>query len=188
MEKLFLKFLTAFKSHAPALFKIVNKRKENCQVFIILLIMAEVKAKKKLQESLQRWNPKVSSDQVILIFKNSEKYTLDRQQKILVQLFSANVAEFQKLSSQFEVDVKKNKKTPYEAFLAFVLNMTANPVNLKPQIATKPNSSSDSKLLTSTKSDFESPALSSTRLDANFKPDVIVSEVRSRKTRKNLIS
>lgn len=143
--------------------------------------MAEAKAKKKLQESLQRWSPKVSTDQVILIFKNSEKYTLDRQQKILVQLFSANITEFSKLSAQFEVDVKKNKKSPYEAFLAFVLNMTANPVNLKPQIATKPNSASDSKLLSSTKSDFESPALSSTRLDANFKPEVVVSEVKVEK-------
>lgn len=139
--------------------------------------MAEVKAKKKLQEVSQRWNNRITTEQVLAIFKSTDKYTFERQTSLLKQLFKNFVSDFDKQMSQFEVDVKKNKKTVYDAFLNFLNNMSLSPV--KPQIAVKPTSGSDSKLLTaSTKTDFESPALSSTRVDNIYKPDVVVSEVK----------
>jgi hypothetical protein len=139
--------------------------------------MTEVKAKKKLQEVSQRWNQRITTDQILGIYKNSDKYTFERQTAILRQMFKSFILDFDKLAAQFEVDVKKNKKTAYDAFINFLCNLTLSPA--KPQIAVKPTSASDSKLLTTTtKSDFESPALSSTRVDHSYKPDVVVSEVR----------
>lgn len=136
--------------------------------------MAEVKAKKKLLEVSQRWTNRVSCDQVLAIYKNDSKYTFERQQNLLKQLFKAFILDFDKLAAQFEVDVKKNKKSVSDAFIIFLSNMS-----LKPIIAQKPTSASDSKLLSTTaKTDFESPALSSTRVDNNYKPDVVVSEVK----------
>lgn len=137
--------------------------------------MTEAKARKKLQEVSPRWGERASSEQLIGIFRNSEKYTLERQSNILRQFFKPFVPDFDNLSAQFDVDVKKNKKTPYEAFINFLCNMSLRPS--KPQIAVKPTSASDSRLLLPTKTDLESPVLSSTRVE-NCKPDVVVSEVK----------
>lgn len=140
--------------------------------------MAEAKAKKKFQEVSLRWGNNVSIDQVFSIFKNSEKYTLERQQKLLQQLFKSHAVDFAKIAAQFENDVKKNKKTPYEAFIIFMVNMSLMPQQIsKPQIAVKPTSASDSKLSISLKSDSESPALSSSRIVSSYKQEVDVSEV-----------
>src|SRR5690349_24529701 len=103
--------------------------------------MAEAKAKKKLQEVSQRWNQKITTEQVLGIYRNSEKYTLDRQLSLLKQMFKNSVVEFDKHSSQFESDVKKNKKTTHEAFINFLNNITIIPLSQKPQIATKPTTS-----------------------------------------------
>lgn len=138
--------------------------------------MAEITAKKRLQEVSQRWNQKISIDQVLGIYKNSEKYTLERQMSLLKQMFKNYVQEFSKHEAQFEADVKKNKKTTYEAFISFLNNILVVPASQKPQIAAKPRTSSTA--LSSKADDFESPALSSTRVDNNNVPsEIIVSEV-----------
>lgn len=120
-----------------------------------------------------KWNQKITPEQVFGIYKNSEKYTFDRQMSLLKQMFKPFVNDFDKHSSQFEMDVKKNKKTSLEAFVTFLNNISIAPPSQKPQIPLKP-STSDSKI---SKSDFESPALSSTRVEPNYKADVVVSEV-----------
>lgn len=138
--------------------------------------MAEAKAKRKLQEVSSKWTQKITSDQVFGIYKNTEKYTIERQLSLLKQLFKMHVVDFDRHHSQFEADVKKNKKTSYEAFINFLNNVSLpQPSLLKPQIAVKP-ATSDSKA--SIKSEFESPVLCSTRVESNFKPDVVVSEVK----------
>lgn len=133
--------------------------------------MSEEKAKKRLLAVSQRWNLKITIEQVLGIYKNSEKYTLERQLSLLKQLFKNFVSEFDKHQAQFETDVKKNKKTAYEAFIYFLNTVSILPATQKPQIAAKPTNPSSSK------SEFESPVLSSTRLDNNGKSDIIVSEV-----------
>lgn len=135
--------------------------------------MAELKAKRKLQDMLQKWNQKFTAEQVIGIFANNEKYTYDKQKQLLVKLFKPYVVDFDKHQAAFEANVEKNKKNALDAFVIFM--NSASFVSQKPQIATKPTRVSDSKL--SVKTDFESPALSSTRLD---NPDVVVSEVNIR--------
>lgn len=138
--------------------------------------MAEAKAKRKLQEVSQKWNQRITSDQVFGIYKNSEKYTIERQSSLLKQMFKPYVADFDRHHSQFEADVRKNKKTSFEAFIIFLNNIIVPQSAIqKPQIAVKP-ATSDSK--SNTKTEFESPVLCSTRVESNFKPDVVVSEVR----------
>lgn len=140
--------------------------------------MAEAKAKRKLQEIAQKWNQKITTEQVFGIYKNSEKYTIERQLSLLKQLFKPHIIDFDKHQSQFEADIKKNKKTSNEAFIIFLNNIVIPQVGLlKPQIAVKP-ATSDSK--SSIKSDFESPVLCSTRVESNYKPDVVVSEVKQK--------
>lgn len=131
----------------------------------------EAKAKRKLQDLLLKNNltQKFTAEQVLGIF-GSEKYTFEKQKKFLGNLYKPYVLDFDKHSALFEVNVEKNKKSPLESFIIFVNSVTMAPQ--KPQIATKPTRVSDSKL--STRSEFESPALSSTRLDT---PEVVVSEV-----------
>lgn len=131
--------------------------------------MAEAKAKRKLQDMLAKWNQKFTAEQVIGIFA-SEKYSFEKQKSLLVKLFKPYVADYDKHHALFEANVERNKKTALEAFIIFLNSVMIAPQ--KPQIATKPARVSDSKL--SVKSDFESPALSSTRLET---PDVVVSEV-----------
>lgn len=145
--------------------------------------MAEISAKKRLQEVSQLWNPKITLEKVLGIYKNSEKYTLERQLSFLTQLFQKSVKEFDKHQAQFETDVKKNKKTPYEAFIIFLNNIAIIAAPQKPQIAAKPKTSSPAEFKVSIKSEeFESPALSgalcSTRVENNN--EIIVSEVGER--------
>lgn len=132
--------------------------------------MAELKAKRKLQEMLQKWNQKFTAEQVIGIFANNEKYSYERQKHLLGKVFKPYVVDFDKQQALFEANVEKNKKNALDSFIIFMNGATF--ASQKPQIATKPTRVSDSKL--SVKTDFESPALSSTRLD---NPDVVVSEV-----------
>lgn len=143
--------------------------------------MAEIRARKKLLEVSLRWQKPISSDSFLKIFKNPEnKYSYERQFNLLRQMFRPHVVEFQKHEAQFDEDVKKNNKSPYEAFINFLVNITIIPLPVKPQIPAKPQIS-DSKM--SSKSDFESPALCSTRVDNNYKqevrPELVVSEVSS---------
>lgn len=137
--------------------------------------MAEAKAKRKLLELSQKWNQKISVDQVFAIYKNSEKYTFERQVNLLIQMIKPYCSDFDKHLAQFEADVKKNKKTPYEALIVFLNNATIRSTSVKPQIPVKPIVDS-SKM--SSRSDFESPVLSSTRVEGSAKPDVVVSEVK----------
>lgn len=141
--------------------------------------MAEAKAKKKLQEVTSKWNQKFTSDQILGLFRNSEKYTFEHQTSILKQMFKPYVNDFDKHYNQFEADVKKNKKSSYDAFLTFLNNISIATATVKPQIQPKPQI--DSKI--STKS-FESPVLSSTRVENNYKPEVVVSEVSKKENNK----
>lgn len=135
--------------------------------------MAEAKLNKKMNEVSKRWNQKITPEQVFGIYKNSEKYSFERQVSFLKQFFKPFVTDFDRHQAQFEVDVKKNKKTSYEAFIVFLYNINIIPPSEKPQIAPK-SSISDSKA--SSNNDFDSPALCSTRVDTVYKPD-LVSEV-----------
>lgn len=119
---------------------------------------------------LLKWNQKFTAEQVIGIYANNEKYTYEKQKHFLGKLFKAQVVDFDKHQALFEANVEKNKKNALDAFVIFMNSVTF--ASQKPQIAAKPTRVSESKL--STKSEFESPALSSTRLDT---PDVVVSEV-----------
>lgn len=139
--------------------------------------MAEAKARKKCQEVSEKWNSKLTVDQIFGCFKNTEKYTLERQTSLLRQMFKPYIMEFDKHQAQFEADVKRNKKTPIEAFVNFLNNGTIVSKPQKPQISIKPQASISSESRLSSKSDYDSPALSSTRVDSNYKNDVVVSEV-----------
>lgn len=134
---------------------------------------ADAKAKRKVQELSQKWSQKISTDQVFGIYRNSEKYTVERQMSLLKQMFRPYSTDFEKNYLQFEEDVRKNNKTPIDAFVIFVNNITIVSGSQKPQIPVKP--STDSKI--STKSEFESPALCSTRVDTNSNETVVISEV-----------
>lgn len=135
--------------------------------------MAEAKAKRKLQELSQKWNQKISVDQVFAVYKNSEKYTFERQVNLLKQMMKPYCSDFDKHCQQFEVDVRKNKKTSHEAFIVFLNNATIGMPSVKPQIPLKPIV--DSKM--SLKSSIESPVLCSTRVESTLKSEVVVSEV-----------
>jgi NAD-dependent SIR2 family protein deacetylase len=139
--------------------------------------MAELKAKRKLQEVSLRWSKSYTPDTIIGTFKNNEKYTHERLLSILKSLFKPHIADFDKHHAQFEADIKKNKKTTYEAFIIFLTNATVLPAVQKPQIADKPQTLKINPSL-SVRSDFESPTLSSTRVDnGSNKAEVVVSEV-----------
>lgn len=136
---------------------------------------SEARAKRKLQEVSQRWSQKITIDQVLGIYRNSEKYTLERQMSLMKQMFRPHTSDFDRHYLQFEEDVKKNNKTTIDAFISFVNNVNLISGSQKPQIPTKP--STDSKA--SSKSDFESPALCSTRVEPHSNANVVFSEVKS---------
>jgi hypothetical protein len=96
---------------------------------------------------------------------------------VSLQIFAKHVVDYPKHSAQFEMDVKKNKKTVFAAFCDFLNNAPLQAQEQKPKIATKPKTASDSRLMVTSKSDFESPALSSTRVEGNVVVPVVVSEV-----------
>jgi hypothetical protein len=140
--------------------------------------MSEAKAKKKLEEISVKWNGKVTADQILKVFKNVDnKYNNEKLSGIAKQYIRVHLADGEKLFMQYEMNVKKNQKTPYEA-LILMLNNASSQIQ-KPQVPVKPtnlNLHLDSKI--SVRSDFESPALSSTRVDNNnHTPDIVVSEV-----------
>jgi len=146
--------------------------------------MSELKARKKLEDIAARWNGKVSADQILHVFKNSSnKYSNDKLVNMAKQYLRNQIVDGDKLITQLEVNVKKNQKTPYEALIIMLNNSTISqspilqqsaPIQ-KPTIPLKP-SKLQVETIISKKSDFESPALSSTRIENNT-PDIIVSEV-----------
>lgn len=133
--------------------------------------MAE-KARSKLFELQQKWwSPKttsvVSPEQVIRVFQNTEKFTQEKQNSILATLIKPHVTNYDDIRKQYDSDTQKHKKTPYEAFVKLVNNAVFVPVaGQKPQVPVKP-----------TKHDFDSPTLSSTRVENKRRSDVNVSEV-----------
>lgn len=136
--------------------------------------MAEAKARKKLQDVSQRWNQRISLDQVFSIFKNTEKYTNERKISLLKQMFMSHSIDFEKHLTQFETNVLKYKRSAFDSFIIFLNCIQLTPLPQKPQLPVK--SASESKM--SSKSDFiESPTLSSTRVDHAQKTDIVVSEV-----------
>lgn len=135
--------------------------------------MAE-KAKNKLSELQLKWvspksNAVISPDHIIRIFQNnSEKLVQEKQNGILATLIKPHVTNYDDIKKQYDYDTHKNKKTPYEAFVKLVNNAVFSPVaGQKPQVPVKP-----------TKHDFDSPTLSSTRVETSKRrSDVNVSEV-----------
>jgi hypothetical protein len=124
--------------------------------------MEETKAKKKLNEIVPRWklSKQISADGFCKTFKNTDKYTLDKQVSYLNTLIKPFVSNYDDIRKQFELDVTKNKKTPYDALIISLNNAIILPEqSTKPKIAAKP---------TSKASDFESPTLSSTRVEKTF--------------------
>ena len=152
--------------------------------------MSEIKARKKLEEIAVRWNGKVSAEQIATVFKNANnKYTTEKLISIAKQYFRQQIVDGDKLITQLEVNIKKNQKTPYEALIIMLNNasvcqspnlhqiLTPTQQIQKPTIPLKPsNLQVESKI--SVKSDFNSPAICSTRLDIyTSTPDIVVSEV-----------
>jgi hypothetical protein len=136
-------------------------------------MMAELKAKKRLDEITAKLGGKLTSDQLIAVFKNtSNKYSNEKLFGIVKQYIKIHLIEGDKLYYQFEINVKKNQKSPYDALLIMLNNATV--ISQKPTIAAKPINLQPTESKLSVKSDFESPALSSTRVD---QPQIVVSEV-----------
>lgn len=150
--------------------------------------MAEIRAKKKLEELSTRWNGRISADQLLNVFKSSQqKYTVEKLASIAKQYVANHCTDGAKLVTQFETNVKKNQKTPYEAIIIMLNGATISLPHsnsqqpIKPQIPVKPSTlQCDSKITKTT--DFESPALCSTRLEPrletnNTPENIVVSEV-----------
>lgn len=151
--------------------------------------MSEAKAKKKLEEVALRWNGRASVDQILHVFKNSQnRYSNEKLLDIAKQYLRNHLVDGDKLLTQFETNIKKNQKTPYEAFVIMLNNgtvITSSNSNLqqqqksqqihKPQIPVKPSNLQIESTL-SNKTDFDSPALCSTRLENNAQ-EIVVSEV-----------
>lgn len=135
--------------------------------------MAEIRAKKKLEEVFSKGaTSKITVEQVLQIFKNEQnKYTAVKLSGFANSYIKPNILDGDKLFAQYDINIKKHQKTPYEALIIMMNNATVIQQG-KPPIAEKPNLS---KL--SVRSDFESPALSSTRYETNT-PEIVVSEVR----------
>lgn len=131
--------------------------------------MAEVRAKKKLDEISARLSNKLVAEQVFSIFKNQQKYSNEKLFGFLHNNIASQILDGSKLLAQYDANVKKNQKTPYEALVIMLNNATV--IQSKPPIAEKPNLSKMSIAST-----FESPALSSTRCEQN-PPEIVVSEV-----------
>lgn len=137
--------------------------------------MAEVRAKRKLEEIAAKMGNKISADQLFYIFKNNQnKYSHDKLVEFLRNYVKIHILDGDKLILQYETNVKKHSKTSHEAFIIMMNNAVILQNSSKPPIAVKPTL--DAKL--SIKSDFESPALSSTRLENNPTPEIVVSEVK----------
>lgn len=145
--------------------------------------MAEIKAKKKLEEISMRMGNKVSADQLLNIFKNQNKYSNEKLIDFLKNYIKIHILDGDKLIAQFENNIKKNGKSPFESFLVLINCATIVSLPNKPPIAAKPIL--ESRMSVKSTSDvFESPVLSSTRLENNnIQPEIVVSEVK-----KNILS
>lgn len=123
--------------------------------------MEDIKARKKLSELALRWNHKsYTPDNVLKIYKNSEKYAIERQMSIMSGLIKPHVSNYDEVKKQYDLDITKNKKTPFDAFVKCV--NSAQIATEKPKIAVKP-----------TKGDFiESPTLSSTRVEKQRRSEI----------------
>lgn len=139
--------------------------------------MAEIRAKRKLEEIATKMGNKISAEQLFHIFKNNHsKYSHDKLIEFLRNYIKIHILDGDKLITQYETNVKKHSKTSHEAFIILMNNATVIQQASKPPIAVKPTMPTlDAKL--SIKSDFESPALSSTRLENVPTPEIVVSEV-----------
>lgn len=142
------------------------------------------KAKAKLNEIQHKWpNAKATSvlspDHIMRIFQNPEKYPQEKHSSLLTSLIRPHVTNYDDIRRQYDQDTLKLRKTPFEAFVKLVNNAVLMPVaGSKPQVPQKP-----------TKHDFESPVLSSTRLETTKRRsnDVNVSEVRDNLCGKSLL-
>jgi hypothetical protein len=135
--------------------------------------MAEVRAKKKLDEILGRLNIKTGSDEIMRLFRNTQqKYSHEKLFGFLQTYIKPHILDGDKMLAQYETNVKKLSKPSIDAFLLLLNNATVIQ-GTKPPIAEKPNIN---KLSAKSDGVFESPALSSTRYDINA-PDIVVSEV-----------
>lgn len=149
--------------------------------------MSETKARKKLEEISVKWNGKTNADHLLKAFKNIDnKYTNDRLTAIVKQYIKIHLVDGDRLFLQYETNVKKNQKTPYDALILMLNNATFTsvqqppPQQQKPQIPAKPALLNVERQISSNVREFESPALSSTRVDVNSNnqtPEVVVSEV-----------
>lgn len=144
--------------------------------------MSETKAKKVVQELIQRWyTGKVSEERLWDMFKNGEKVAAERRVDVLNKFFKSHVADYDIHLAQYENNIRK-KKTPLNAFIIFLNSVTlvssvatagASKTQLAPsKLSITGQTTFDSKM--SLKNEFESPALSSTRVEPN---EVVVSEV-----------
>lgn len=134
------------------------------------------KARAKLIELQPKWpttkpGTVLSVDQILRIFQNSEKYTPEKQSSLLLTLIKPHVTNFDDIKRHYDLETTKARKTPYEAFVKLINNAVLVPAaGSKPQVPAKPTKQSD----------FDSPVLSSTRVDNTTKrtSDVNLSEVR----------
>lgn len=137
--------------------------------------MAEIRAKKKLEEITARFTGKITADQIIALYKNQQpKFTNDKLFKFLQDYIKPHILDGDKLVAQYENNTKKLQKTSYEALIIMLNNATVVQQQTKPPIAEKPNLN---KLSVKSEGTFESPALSSTRYEPNA-PEILVSEVK----------
>lgn len=135
---------------------------------------ADPRVQRKISEISKRWSVNATADAVYKAFAK-DKYSLEKQLQFLRQYFKSHVSDFDIHYKQFEENVRKNNKSSEEAFILFLTNAPIATTSAKSLIAKKPTLSGDSKL----SGDFPSPNLCSTRVDGNYKQDVVVSEVRS---------
>lgn len=135
--------------------------------------MAEVRARKKLEEISLRFSNKIPADQIFNIFKNPQnKYSHEKLFNFLQNSIKPLIVDGDKLLAQYETNVKKNQKTSHEALIIMLNNATVAKQSPKPPIAEKPNLTK-----ISVRSDnFESPTMSSTRYEPAA-PEIVVSEV-----------
>lgn len=141
----------------------------------------DVRAKKKLDEVAARLSSNISNQQqstvtaeeIIRVFKNQQqKYSNEKLFKFLQANIKPHILDGDKLCALYETNTKKLQKSPYDA-LVIMMN-SATVLQAKPPIAEKPNLT---KLSVKSEGAFESPALSSTRYEAN-QPEIVVSEVK----------
>lgn len=134
--------------------------------------MEEIKAKKKLNEIVPRLKLQktFSVEGLMKVYQNGDKYSLEKQTSYLSTFLKPCVSNYDDVKKQFELDVTKNKRSAYDAFIKCVNNAIILPEqSSKPKIAAKPTSKNSS--------DFDSPTLSSTRVDKTFNRKSDLTEV-----------